>query len=298
MNYKRNAKYFRKHPSWIPVILLVLLGSAIVYVGRKAEPRTLVDSDPPSWTDYVGSFKSSESDPLREPGPGLENRIKALVDGRFSEKELERITLAGAAVLLLAALLLLRLICWPRERTIDRVLTELHATLRERALKTLGIEEQEISRTDPIEFGSFEIPPSCAEDPKGRPLSPMVYGRDKRWRTPVCTVFGLYFSKTTVYYYCLTKSITSPAQREDTNEFWYSDIVSVKLMTKEVPAMDKNGKRIKNQTVRTDGFSLRNSSGETVSCVVRDFETAERAVTSMRSLLRETKNGGSEQELV
>ena len=294
MNYKRNAKYFRKHPSWIPPVFLFLLGAAIVYLGRAAEPRIHVESDAPFRIEVDEPFEPMAGEPFRERR--LEDRVKSLVNGRFSETELERITLAGTAVLLLAGVLLGRLICWPRDKDIDNVRLELLGSLRERALQTLGIDEEEISRADPIEFASFEFPPMCAEDKQGRPLIPMIRGRDGFWRSPVCTVIGLYFSKTTVHCYRLARSITSPAQREETNDFWYNDIVSVKLTTQEIPAIDKNGNRINNKTVRYNEFSLRNAGGETFACSVRDYKAAEEAAIGMRSLLREVKNGASEQE--
>ena len=282
MNYKRNAKYFSPRPSFRPILLCVLIGGAILALALDAKPWNPADA----WNRgrYGGSSVGFDD------GRARRVRLVNPLDGRLAEPQLRGLQGAGAFLLFVAIGLFLRRIGWPGDRTIDQVAEEVFAGIRSRALAKLCVEPEEVDKAEAIEHWSFQIPPSSTVDANGKRLVPMVQGRDGLWRSTVVEAFGLYFSETAVHCYRQTRSIVSPNAREDTNEFWYRDIVSVKVASSEVPATDRKGRPVKGKTVHYDTLSLRNSGGEVFECTVRDRADAERAVVGMRSLLREVKN--------
>lgn len=176
----------------------------------------------------------------------------------------------------------------PTDAEIDEQAAAFLAGIRPRALMKLGVEEEEVALATPIEFWGYSFDNVLSDDANREAFN--IRGKDAKWRSSEISVGGFYFSEDVVHHYYKIASLVSDATREGTEEYFYKDIVSVKTESGDRAYKNpKTGKEDQTQRVRYEGFTLRNTGGESTCCWVNDIETAEAAVTAFRSLLKQKK---------
>lgn len=195
----------------------------------------------------------------------------------------------GVVFLIAAVVLALPFFGKPTDQEIDKQAESFYAQVRGKALKKLGLEEEEVSIATPVEIWGYSFGKSKLGDKTNQSLLD-VEGKDGVWRSPEVVVSAFYFSENTVHFYSWVASLVSDSFRETTDEIYYKDIVSVKMDSEQAPVYDKNGKET-GKVAHFDSFALRNMGGESISCTVRDSADAEQAVNGMRALLKQKKNG-------
>lgn len=179
----------------------------------------------------------------------------------------------------------------PSDQEIDRLAGELAKDIKSSALKKLGLEEEEISMAEPIMFYGWGF----FEDGR-RPLHDESLGRawdvqrNGVWRAPVVELHFFGFSENMIHYYCKCISLVSSTYREDTDEYFYKDIVSVKTGTADFACYDfAKNKEDPSRHVIADTFRLTSTGGTSISCKVHNHSQAEQSVNAMRNLLKQKK---------
>ena len=163
--------------------------------------------------------------------------------------------------------------------------------LKARALKKLGIEEEEVTLAKPIEFWGYQLGPTVL----GGDLNGIrdVQGKDGVSRSPEVKVSGFYFSEHSVHFYYRIFSLISDLSREGTEEYFYKDVVSVKTESQDEQLYDRStGKAIPGLHAHSETFILRNTGGEATVCSVYDTGIADEACKAMRNLLKQKKLEG------
>lgn len=196
----------------------------------------------------------------------------------------------GVIFLIGAIVLALPFFGKPSDQEIDEQALSLMSQLRARALKKLGLEEEEVNIAKPVEVWGYSFGKQKLNDKAIGDLVD-VEGKDGVWRSPEVVLSAFYFSESTVHYYCWVASLVSDTFRENTDEIYYKDIVSVKMESEQCPLYNrKTGEEVPGKTAHFESFALRNMGGESISCTVRDSAEAEQAVNGMRALLKQKKN--------
>lgn len=177
----------------------------------------------------------------------------------------------------------------PSDAEIDAQLGSLATDIKERALKKLGIDEEEVSIAPPLFLKGYAFWKSRLGDVANMKLYD-VRGKDGVWRSPECVLTAWFFSEDQIHYYARTVSLVSDSYKESTEEFFYKDVVSVKTDTLEKPWIDpKTGRESKDYKTRWLAFMLRNSGGETTECACDSSDEADRCVSAMRNLIKQKK---------
>jgi hypothetical protein len=125
---------------------------------------------------------------------------------------------------------------------IDRECQNYVKDLKSRALQKLGIDDDQVKEILPIQFGSY-----CYEDiPSAtQPVRDKI-GRDERLRTSNYHSVIFLFSAEQVYRYSLIFSLLEDEELEETDECFYSDVVSVNTVSGTLaPKTSKQSKRLK-----------------------------------------------------
>jgi len=160
------------------------------------------------------------------------------------------------------------------DNEIDQVCAGQLQRIAAMALRKLGIELDEVTEHEPISFYGYYFAPL---------VSPIVCrrGNDGRFRSSNYNVAMLFFSESQVFCCHHRFSLIADEQQTQTDEFFYSDIVSVSTAS-ETAAYG-------NQSIRYDAFRLSTSGATSVYAALLDIDHAERAIHSMKSLLRKKK---------
>ena len=196
--------------------------------------------------------------------------------------------LAIIGVLLFAAVLWFVYGGKPSESELDAQAASFLEGIKNRAFMKLGVDEEEVSIAQPVEFWGYSFNGVLTDDANRKAF--YICGKDAKWRSSEVFTGGFYFSENVVHYYYKISSLVSDATKEGTEEYFYKDIVSVKTESSDKPYKDpKTGIEDDKKRVRYEGFVLRNSGGESTSCWVNDVATAEAAVSAFRSLLKQKK---------
>ncbi|MBR5078651.1 MAG: hypothetical protein IKX30_07905 [Victivallales bacterium] len=178
----------------------------------------------------------------------------------------------------------------PSDSEIDNQRDSFMNSLKEQAIKKLGIDEEEANIAPPLFLRGYSFGRSVLGDKANMKLCDKL-GKDKRWRSPECVLSAFFFTENEIHYYRKTISLVSDSYKDYTEEFFYTDIVSIKTDELERPWIDpKTGEESKTLKSRTVGFMLRNTGGETTECECSSTEEADNAVNAMRSLVRQKKN--------
>ena len=146
--------------------------------------------------------------------------------------------------------------------------------LKERALNKLGLDEDEVKEIDPITFSGYYY--------KG--YDNFKEGADGLYRTNKYRAVFLFFAKSEVHIYSCVFNTTEDVKREETDVYFYRDIVSVATATEEIKFNEKT-------LYNSEFFKLTTSGGTTLDVSLRDVDGAQRSINAMRALLREKKQG-------
>lgn len=145
------------------------------------------------------------------------------------------------------------------------------SSARARALKKLGIDEEQVNEIKPISFGGHVY--------EGASYSKQ--GSDGYWRTNKYEVVMLFFSEHEVHCYTYTFDTTEPKQTEATDVYFYRDIVSVSTATDTATIQGKN--------IEYEYFKLTTAGGTALSVSLRNVNDAQRSINAMRGLLKTKK---------
>ena len=187
--------------------------------------------------------------------------------------------LFGGGLLYLALLLARGWFGRATDKEVDEfVQNEIVAKQRERALKKLDLEWENVSKIPPIELWGWNLGDKMLDCVEGLID---VKGKDGVWRSPEVVCNAFYFSEETVHYSRWTTSVLLSDDYQSTDEIYYKDIVSVKqdVETKIFPDKSK---------ARVETFSIHNTGGEGIQCPATGPEI-EKAVSSFRAQLKAKK---------
>ena len=152
--------------------------------------------------------------------------------------------------------------------------------LRSRALQKLGVDEDEVKEIDPIVISGYRF--------KG--ASKFKKGADDKWRTNRYEAVVLYFSPREVHCYTYSFITTDSTVQEQTDVYFYRDIVTVSTSSESETVTDaKTGKR---ETANYESFVLRTTGGNALSVAIDagNSDSVQRSINAMRQLLRQKKD--------
>ena len=178
----------------------------------------------------------------------------------------------------------------PSDSEIDAQRDTFMQTLKEQAIRKLGIDEEEANIAEPLFLKGYMFGRSVLGDKANQKLCDKR-GSDGIWRSPECVLSVFFFTENEIHFYRKTVSLVSDSFKEYTEEFFYKDIVSIKTDEIETPWIDpKTGIESQTYKSRHISFMLRNTGGETTECSCSNTEEADNAVNAMRNLVRQKKN--------
>jgi hypothetical protein len=164
----------------------------------------------------------------------------------------------------------------PKDEDIDRAVESQLSDLRQRALKKLGIDEDEVNEIAPISFDGYKYGSDAV----------VKRGKDGKYRSNKYEAVMFFFSANEVHCYTYSFSITSDNQKEATDVYFYKDIVSVSTQTEGTSYSVGKGK---SSEFDYEYFKLTTTGGTYISCNVRNADDAQRSINGMRSLIKSKK---------
>jgi len=150
--------------------------------------------------------------------------------------------------------------------------------LKEKALDKLGLDESEVMEIAPVYFDGYHFDGAT-----------VIVGKDGKARSSMGRAVYFFFTKNEVHCYTHTKSLIDSFCSEDTDTYFYSDIVSVSTVTQSGSSTLAPGKPAKNY--QYDCFKLTTTGGTSVQAALRDKAGAERSINGMRNLIKAKKQG-------
>lgn len=167
----------------------------------------------------------------------------------------------------------------PKDKDIDAELFGFfaNANLKERALAKLGIDESEITEIAPVYLDGYCFNAAAT----------VRIGKDGKARSSLGRAVYFFFTQNEVYCYTYTVSLIESMFSEDTDTYFYNDIVSVATTTGTGTITAKNG--IKTKNYQYDSFKLTTSGGTSMEAGLRDKAGVERSIIGMRNLVKEKK---------
>ena len=201
--------------------------------------------------------------------------------------------LAITALIVAGIILCIMFIGKPKTEEIDQIANDELKNVEKLALKKLGLEKEELSLAEPIQFRGWEYWTNGRRKVDDEELRKCVDVMDKDsgiWRSPVITLHYFGFSENMIHHYVKYISMVSATYKETTEEFFYQDIVSAKTDSSDEPAWDyKKKKEDPDKRVHRNFFMLRSAGGDTIQCNVANLDDAETSVNAMRALLKQKK---------
>ena len=160
----------------------------------------------------------------------------------------------------------------PSYKLIEAQVQELFKWQRQGALRSLGLEEEELA-AKPFLLWGYNFWGNYSQH-YGHYGMDDVKGKDGRWRSPEIRLISWFFTEDRVIYYIKTISLVwYGCDKERTNSFFYRDISSVR----------------KESTSSETKFIVTNHAGETLVCSCTDAELVEQAVMALQNLIKEKK---------
>lgn len=179
-----------------------------------------------------------------------------------------------------AGLLYFQLSGRPADDEIDNLYSEMYNGLKEAALKKLGLDEEQVKVIEPVVFGGIY-------DRNIRNQSYYTTGKDGVVRTSNYQASIFFFGEEQVYYYTRIKSIIEDEIKEETEEYFYSDIVSAVTSSDAITYTDAVTRKAKVQNF--EYFKLTTSGGTAIQAVVQDDGSLDKSLNGMKQLLRDKK---------
>lgn len=143
--------------------------------------------------------------------------------------------------------------------------------LKTQAVNALGIDETEVQEIEPIEFDGYAY----------KDVEKVRKGNDGRFRSNKYQSVIILFSANEAHVYKFTYDTTANKHTEETEVYFYKDIVSVSTSSDTVEVLGKK--------IEFEYFKLTTAGGNALSVSVFDTAGAQRSINAMRALLREKK---------
>ena len=160
----------------------------------------------------------------------------------------------------------------PGHEKIDAQIQELKSKQRQRAMKFLCLEEEELA-AQPFLLHGYNFWGNYSQS-YGNDGFGDVKGKDGDWRSPEFEMDTWLFTEDQILLHRKTVSLVwSGCDSEKTKTFFYRDIASVR----------------KEATSSSTKFIVTNYAGETLVCNCVDDELVEQAVVALQSLIKEKK---------
>lgn len=159
----------------------------------------------------------------------------------------------------------------PTDQDYDSECSSHAASMSNRALSKLGVDEDEVKEIAPISFDGY-----CYSG-----FDLVKLGKDNKWRTNKYQSVQLFFSPNEVHVYTYTFTTTEDKKTEATDVYFYKDIVSVSTTTDTT--------KIDGKDVEFECFKLTTAGGTALEVSLRDVDGAQRSINAMRQLLRAKK---------
>lgn len=144
--------------------------------------------------------------------------------------------------------------------------------IESKALDKLGLVQEEVQEAAPISFDGYRY--------TGATMARQ--GKDGFWRTNMYEYTILFFSENEVHIYTYRYNTTFDQHSEQTDVYFYRDIVSASTTSESA--------NILNQNINYESFKLTTSGGTAVSVSIRNNDDAQRSINAMRSLLKQKKS--------
>ena len=163
----------------------------------------------------------------------------------------------------------------PTDEEIDAAVTSQLKDMKTRALRKLGIDEDEVSEIAPITFDGYVYDKALIKQ-----------GKDGKYRSSKYQAVMFFFSSNEVHCFTYDFSIVESSQKESTDVYFYKDIVSVSTQTEGTEYSVGKGK---SSQFDYEYFKLTTTGGTSISCAVRNIDDAQRSINGMRSLIKNKK---------
>lgn len=161
----------------------------------------------------------------------------------------------------------------------DSIARSVLTDLTPRALSRLGLDIEEVKEIAPIIFDGYSF-----ED-----CTRVKRGLDGIWRSDRYKVVQLFFSLNEVHIYTYSYSTIMENTSENTDVYFYKDIVSVSTSTETTTINRYNGQNNVGTQVQYECFKLTTAGGTSLKVSIRDSANAQRSINAMRQLLRAKK---------
>lgn len=170
------------------------------------------------------------------------------------------------------------------EAEIDRAAINFISDIQKQALDKLGVVEEQIQESDPIQFEGYHfrdlVNNSCM----------VRKGEDGLYRSSHYNVAVFLFSAEQVYCYEYRFSLVDESIKQSkTDEYFYNDIVSVSTRTDTLSYNVQVGGAATQESLSFEEFVLTTSGGTSISASILDDGNASRSISQMKSLLRDKK---------
>lgn len=164
----------------------------------------------------------------------------------------------------------------PSDADMDKAVMSQLKNLQTRALKKLGVDEDEVREISPIMFDGYKYDNGAK----------IKQGKDGKYRSNKYQAVIFFFSSNEVHCYTYDFSLTEDSQRESTDVYFYKDLVSVSTQTEGTSYSVGKGK---SSQFDYEYFKLTTTGGTSISCNVRNVDDAQRSINGMRSLIKSKK---------
>jgi hypothetical protein len=167
----------------------------------------------------------------------------------------------------------------PSDKEIDEVCRAQISDLRQRALRKLGVDEEEVKLTSPIILDGYSFKNINRQ---------FLYkqGKDSIHRSSNYEAMILFFGENQVHSYKYVFSIIADERLENTDEYFYKDIVTVSTASQKFSIPITKGKP---QDINYEQFVLTTSGATRLECNLFDLGGVEKSIQGMRQLLRQKK---------
>jgi len=170
----------------------------------------------------------------------------------------------------------------PSDQDIERQISAIHSELHARALKALGLDEEEVKLIDPIVLSGYSYDSLGIGEQAKR-------GKDGKFRSSKYEGVAIFFAEQELHSYTYQLSLTTENDsREETDVYFYRDVVSVATASRSipVPVLGEKARQIVNQ----EEFRLTTSGSTVIRCSVNTTgDRLNRDIQGARQLIRNKK---------
>jgi len=168
----------------------------------------------------------------------------------------------------------------PTDADIDADAASAVADVQKRALNKLGLDADQVKLIDPVTVHGYYYRSIASGLQVKR-------GKDGDFRSSNYEGVVLFFSEHQLHSYKFQSSLVSPQEsREQTDEYFYKDVVSVSTQSETFNLTDVKGN---SQQVNFEEFKLTTTGGTSITSSIRDEGSISRVISGARNLIREKK---------